>query len=105
MAGNDEVRPDDQEKAAALAKKPRAKSKSPGTKDDSDNEPVADTADASSDEESPGAETEAAGPGVETAVEESPKSVSVTPEAPVEPKPRSPIHLLRFERKAGKRRR
>jgi hypothetical protein len=105
MAGNDEVRPDDQEKAAALAKKPRARSKSPGTKDDSDNEPVADTMDASSDEESPESETEAGDLAVETVVEKAPKSGSVTPEAPVESKPGSLIHLLRFERKAGKRRR
>jgi len=107
MAEDEEVgaRPDDPERAAQPPKKHRAKSRSAGAKPESEAELAGETADASSEEEAPAPVTDIASSEAKTEVEEPPQSVTAPPETPAESKPKSLIHLLRFERRAGKRRR
>jgi hypothetical protein len=109
MAGDEVVgaRPDDDEKPTPSAKKSRPKSRASGPKVDSDVEPAGDatdTADSSSDEETPAPDSEATKPVLETLAAEPDDPVPAKQEAPGESKPKSLIHLLRFERRVGKRR-
>jgi len=110
MAEDEEVgaRPDDQEKPVQPTKKHRAKSRSAGPKPDSESEPggePGDASDASLEEEPLTPMTDTTSSEAKAAVEEPPKSKAESPEAPAESKPKSLIHLLRFERRAGKPRR
>ena len=101
-----EAKPDDQEKAAQ-PKKHRPKGRSAG-KHEADTGPGEDTAeipDASSEEESLTPATETAGSRAEAEVGAPRKREAAPPETPPEPKPKSLIHLLRFERRVGRRRR
>lgn len=107
MAEDEEAgaRPDEQEKAAQPTKKHRAKGRSAGSKPESETDLAGETADASSEEEASAPLTDIAGSEAKTEVEEPPRSVTASPETPAESKPKSLIHLLRFERRVGKRRR
>ena len=105
MAGNDGAgaTPDDQEKASLPPKKPRVKNRPTATDDlDTDPTPAPDGTENNPHEESLKQTPETVSP-ADTAVASG--SGTAVRETPVEPKPRSLIQLLRFERKAGKRRR
>jgi hypothetical protein len=110
-ADDDEVgsKPDEKAKAAQSTKKTRAKGKQAGAKPNSDTESggeVQDGGDTDSEEESVHQEdTIASSPAPEPAAAEPPKGSKDSPAAPPETKPKSTIHLLRFERRVGKRRR
>jgi hypothetical protein len=102
-----EVKPDDKEKTSEPTKKKSGKGKSAVAKPESDETPeeAADGAEGVSDEEAVRSEAENVSFAAETAPQETAGGAAVAPEVQSTPKSKSPVHLLRFDRRVEKRRR